>query len=67
MAQPKLAEVIVQVRNADTLLVGAHAVSMDEAMTPDVRLYRVRGMLVDASLGLDAVVSALRHELEAEA
>lgn len=66
MAQ-QLAEVVRMVREADTVLVGAHALSMDESLTPDAKLYRLRGMLVDASLRLEAVVSALRQVLEAEA
>lgn len=65
MAQ-QLAEIIAQVRQADTLLIGAHAVSMQQELLAELRLAKVRATLVDASLLLTAVSEALQDNASEE-
>lgn len=60
MAQ-QLTEIAAVIGEVDALLMGAHAVGMQDEHTAELRLARVMEMVVDASLRLTAVREALRE------
>lgn len=65
MAQ-QLTETVETLREVDAMLVGAHAVSLQEELLPELRLAKVRLTIVDASLRLTALLEALRPGAEEE-
>lgn len=65
MAQ-QLAEIVTTLEQVDALLVGAHALSMAEGLLPELRLAKVRLVIVDASLMLTAASATLRETANAD-